>query len=593
MAAVSLPFPESVSLSPPAYYAPDDSIIEYPKKESLTARVFYVSLPFLALYQPFGRAITLISEALKTVSTIGQLKEKKNAKELIKTAIVITALVGTIFMHPMGLCISVLYDLGMDVSNIIFYLQKGNNQEVAYSIVSMCQHLFFIGTILFSSIEIIAISMLFSMAFEICRSKKEFEKGNILEGCSHVLMSLVRFSQAAPYVEKNMHKHDIVGKKISSDMVRTLDKIRTKTALYFYYSSSFFLKPLWTSTELWMETVSICNDPKESYAKKAVNCASSSFSSLVMLPFSLAGLAVAQCLHFSAYLISPTPYIHLYGNAYAKDTNGETIVYQENVCCPAGGFARLFGGTTLSNKERIQMICEMIKDSKADIVLLQEASNLDDSLLLYENLKGDFHEFYLNIGATPFVLQNPSGLFVASKSRIYNPRVIDYSHIPGTETMVNKALFSFSRDDHNFISTHTSPSSDDANPTDDEIHVRDLEQEIIYQESMRMHKENGKSVFVAADFNINKGSREYNNSLLMREGETRYNGDATAETEYLIQRNWHHKEDAKRQNLILDYFLALFKKENVSFDTRKVEIFHEDTKRVVSDHAPLVSHIKC
>ncbi|MBN1467998.1 MAG: endonuclease/exonuclease/phosphatase family protein [Fusobacteriaceae bacterium] len=593
MTAVSLPFTDSVRLRAPTYYAPDDSNIEYPKKNSLPVRIFYVTLPFLALYQPFGRAITLVTETLKTFSALGNLKENKNAKELIKTAILITALVGTIFVHPAGLCISVLYDFGIDVSNIVLHLQEGNNQEAFYSLVSMCQHLFFIGTILFSSIEIIAISMLFSMAYEICRSKKEFEKGNILEGCSHVLMSLVRFSQAAPYIEKNMHKHDIVGKKISTNMVNILDKIRTKTALYFYYTSSYFLKPHWKSTELWLETVSICKDPKESYTKKAVNCFTSSLSSLVMLPFSLAGLAVAQCLHFSAYLISPTPYIHLFGNAKEQKTDDDTVVFQENICSPAGGFARMFGGVDLPNEERIKMICTMIKNSEADLVLLQEASNLEDSLLLYDNLKSDFYEFYLNIGATPFVLQNPSGLFVASKSEIYNPRVIDFSNISGTETMVNKALFSFSRHDHNYITTHASPSSDDINPTADEIFVRAQEQEIIYEECKRMHKENGKPVFVAADFNINKGSEEYKYSLLMREGENRYDGGATAETEYLIQRNWHHMEDAKRQNLILDYFLALFKNKNVSFETKKIEIFNRDIKKAVSDHAPLVTHIRC
>lgn len=111
-----------LGLKPPAYYAPDDRIST---KNSLAARCFYAALPFLALHKPFGRIITLSVDSLKTVSSFQQLADKKNSKELLKTAIAVSALGGTIFMHPVGLCISTLYDLGCDLTAIIAKFQTG------------------------------------------------------------------------------------------------------------------------------------------------------------------------------------------------------------------------------------------------------------------------------------------------------------------------------------------------------------------------------------------------------------------------------------------------------------------------------------
>ena len=92
-------------------YAPDDSNIHHAKKDSLICRVFYVALPFIALHQPFGRCITVAMDSIRSVSSFGLLAGKRNCKELLKTCVAVSALAGTIFMHPLGLCISTLYDL--------------------------------------------------------------------------------------------------------------------------------------------------------------------------------------------------------------------------------------------------------------------------------------------------------------------------------------------------------------------------------------------------------------------------------------------------------------------------------------------------
>ena len=92
----------------------------------------------------------------------------------------------------------------------------------------------------------------------------------------------------------------------------------------------------------------------------------------------------------------------------------------------------------MPNSQRVDQISQMILESDADIVALQEVSDLSDGYRLYDKLKSKYSDFYFNAGATPFILQNNSGLFVASKVPVEDVQFEDFSSVPGTESMVNK-----------------------------------------------------------------------------------------------------------------------------------------------------------
>lgn len=451
------------------------------------------------------------------------------------------------------------------------------------------------------SLEIIALSMLLNMALEIRCSKEEFKKGYFLEGFSHLLMSLVRFSQAVPYMEKIAYEHDLAGKENFREMTATMNKIRDKAAFFFYSSARSLVHPFWKVTDSWLETIDIYGDLEGSKAQKVSAVAKSAFSTVLLLPFALGGLFLGQACHFSAFLLSTAPYIHLKGNAETKEIDKELTVLQNNGCFTAGGFARMFGGTVLPNKERAERLAEKIKESNPDLVCLQEVSDMDDALTLYRKLSDDFAEFYLNIGATPFILQNNSGLFVASKVAIENPELYSFSGIAGTEGMVNKCAFLFSTKIGNFINTHLSPSKDDLNPKGAEIKTRGQELEMILEKAEKRHAKNDKPCFVLGDFNINWNSSEYQNSSFFKKGNDHYNKDrktvsdqdATAETQYLIERNWKHQKEAQPERLILDYFVSFFHlKEAISIETSKIDAFNVDrTREAFSDHNILVTKI--
>ncbi|MFA6118633.1 MAG: endonuclease/exonuclease/phosphatase family protein [Parachlamydiales bacterium] len=411
----------------------------------------------------------------------------------------------------------------------------------------------------------------------------------------------VRFCQVAPHIEKIAYKHDIKGKENFKNLTETISKIRDILASSFYSAARFFVNPHWKITDVWLNTISNNNNDQTSTTQKVLSTTKSVFTTLGLLPFALGGLILGQVCHFSAFLLSTTPYIHLKNEANLKPLDKLCSLLQLNCCLTAGGFSKLFGGTVIPNDERVSKIAEMIKQNDPDLVCLQEVSDIKDAFKLYNELSNKYGDFYFNIGSTPFILQNNSGLFVASKTALENPQVHSFSDISGTESMANKCFFIFSTNNANFVTTHLSPSHDDLNPTNQESHVREEEQQRIRLASKQRSSDNKKPTYVSGDFNINWNSDQYQKGLLFAEGKDYYNNnrseslsqDATCETEYLVDRNWHHKKDVKPQHLILDYFLSLFDSNATSVKTRKIATFDTDKpQEAISDHSALISTIK-
>jgi len=590
-----------IKLIEPSYYQSSLYEPELAIKKPLSTRVFFAALPFIALHKPFGRAVTFTADAIKIVSSFNELVNEKDAKRIVQAAVAVSALAGTFFMHPLGLCISTLHDLGFDLSEVMLQLQAGNTQEAIYSVFLAVQHLLYLGTMVVGSLEIVALSMLFNMAIEVGRSKQEFQKGNILEGSSHMLMSLVRFSQAVPFMEKSMFKHNMAGKELSRKLTETVAKVRDTIAYHFYSYARTLTSPHWKLTETWLNTVSSFKNDECSSWQKTASAAKSVFSTIMLLPFALSGLVVGQTLHFSAFLLSTRPFIHLKGNVQPKQTSDRSFsTFQLNCCLPSGGFARMFGGIDKPNKERVEEIAAMILKSKANVVCLQEVSDLNDAKYLYEKLSDRFAEFYFHMGATPFILQNNSGLMVASDMAIEegSEELHSFSDIKGTESMVNKCFFLFTTKLANFITTHLSPSSSDIDPTTGETYTRLEEQKRILSALQKRTRENNKSFFILGDMNIKWNGPEYHKSPLFLEGIDHYNQnrqtvtnqDATSETDFLVQKNWHHKKDAKPYQLIIDFFVSFG--EFVSVNMRKVATFDVNhPKKAISDHAAFETEV--
>ncbi len=370
---------------------------------------------------------------------------------------------------------------------------------------------------------------------------------------------------------------------------RSTVQLRDRVAQIFYSSARLLMMPLWTSTSLCLKTVSICQNSDLPKYQKITSIATSAFTSCVLLPFTLAGLTLGQMLHFSAFHLATTPYIHLAGKTVANEQPNfaKKKIFQQNCCLTAGGFARLFGGLELPDEQRTIKIAETIKQLKPDVICLQEVSDLNAAFSLYDKLSSEFTDFYLDIGVSPLILKNNSGLFVASKYPITNPQFHSFSDIPGTESMVNKGYFTFSIPWAYVINTHLSPSLNDLAPTQAEIETRAEEQRRIAAVK-EQQLATGQPVFVLGDFNTNQEDPLHENAAYRSDSQSE---EFRCQTDYLVDRNWRHNRNAEPNGIVLDHCLA-FSNKPLTITTQPIPAFEMDRpSEAVSDHPGILHQV--
>lgn len=365
-------------------------------------------------------------------------------------------------------------------------------------------------------------------------------------------------------------------------------QFRDRVAQSAYAWARFCMTPLWKSTDLCLKTVSVCQDSYSSRYQKIGSIAKSALAVAVLLPFALIGLTWGQILHFSAFHLATAPYTHLLGKAAANNqSDGTKKVFQQNCCLTAGGFARLFGGLALTDEERAEKIAAVVKRLQPDVICFQEVSDLNADLSLYTELSSEFTHFYLDIGVSPLILKNNSGLFVASKEPITNPQFRSFADIPGTESMVNKGYFMFSVPGATIINMHLSPSSNDSDPTQAEIATRAEELRRIGV-AKDQQLATGQTVLVLGDYNTNPAGVFFENSAYQSDSRSE---EFRCQTDYLVDRNWRHNQDAQPNGIVLDYCVA-FSNRPVTVVTQPIPAFEIDhPSEALSDHPGLFHQV--
>lgn len=555
--------------------------LENKKEQSKAYRIFVAALPFIALHKPYGRVIDGCVNLSRIAVSSVQFTKKQEILELLKIVVAVTALAGTIFAHPAGLFIGTLFDLGIDFPALCIALRGGNYE----ALLPLVDNLLYLMTLVVGSVELVVLSLLISIIVQILSSRNEFKGKRYIEGVAHLLMSVVRFGQTVPCVNQITQKHNIRGKDSIRSFTETMAKVRDCTSICFYLSARFFVAPLFKSTSLWLNSVSVCKDSSSSTIKKVCSVAKSTILSSVLLPLTLSGFAIGQAFHFTAFNLATTPYIHLKGTAEVQELpEQEFSVFQLNCCLTAGEFAKLFGGMKLSDRQRMVKIAQMIRDAKPNIACLQEVSDLETGFSLYKKLSSQFAEFYFHIGATPFILQNNSGLFVASQYKVIDPEFHSFQGISGVETMVNKGYFLFSIGRATIINTHLSPSSDDSSPSLEEIDTRKQELTRIQQSAKKRSDETQKPVYGFGDYNTNGAELEP-----LCDGVA---SGSSCETEYLVARNFYHDKNTQPKGLVLDHVLV-FSSGDSTLKTKALATFDTaDPGKAISDHPALISVIR-
>jgi endonuclease/exonuclease/phosphatase family metal-dependent hydrolase len=312
-------------------------------------------------------------------------------------------------------------------------------------------------------------------------------------------------------------------------------------------------------------------------------------SCLFISPLLTAPIKIAE-IPSSHYSVSQN-YIHLKGLANEISPSDKITTFSLNTCFAGSFFPLLYGGVKPWN-ERIPLIIKMIKDSNADVVCLQEVYDAKAANLLYDSLKTTYANFYIDIG--PKTIGNNSGLFIASKTALKNPKFIPYSDQVGSQRFVNKGLFTceipLKQKTLHLFATHLYPSKNDFASTDQEKSIREKELSLITQKMQNISKKD--PILLVADANLPFSSEEYQTSLLKENFKTTNQPKNTCITAYLINYFWTEKKDLKNNPAITIDYQLLAKNHPGKIQTKSLDTFDlKNPQNSLSDHKALYSTV--
>lgn len=195
-------------LSTPSYYHREykNDIGKKAEVNSLAhqcQRVALVALPFFSLYKPLSLPLSLAMGGLRTFTSVMQLlesiKQGGNAQDipynLLQTTIAVVALAGTIFAHPLGMVISTIHDLTVEVTQLVYHLKKGEYGKAMGSYLGIVNNALYLTLFLHGGLEIAVASLVIQGLTGLYHSQAEFRKGHYIEGLGHLLMSIIRGNQ--------------------------------------------------------------------------------------------------------------------------------------------------------------------------------------------------------------------------------------------------------------------------------------------------------------------------------------------------------------------------------------------------------------
>jgi exonuclease III len=483
---------------------------------SYVNRVCIAALPFLSLYSPFGRALSIFSASIRIYSKYEEFPKdgSKFSKgwSLVKMGTATLSLANCFFNHKKALLMTNANDVLESLWDVV---SKEGAAEKSLSLLSAINSSTYMGVLLCPSIEVMLLSLFVQVLFELGHAAKEWQKGDRqLEVGARLLMAGIRGRQTLSYARVFWKKHQ-------AKIVPILNRERERIAEMLHRFDSMIASPFWWYTEKVVRmTRAIQLGVNGQCSSRVGEIATRVFYGVLgipMLSYALATSLPELLVRSLAKGIAPDPFFYLKGNVEEKTKhNGRVSILTMNVCFVAGGFAELFAGGIPNWKNRIDSLTENILKQDLDIVCLQEVNDVNASIALHERLKGNYAHFYHNIGAQIFS-QN-SGHFIASKYAINDPNFIPFNSGTGLQAMVNKGLFTFdvSCSDRilaNISAVHLSPSKQDLDPTRGESLRRSLEIELVVENIRKKAAEhiNALNIFLG-DFNLSFDSTERKNS---------------------------------------------------------------------------------
>lgn len=215
-----------------------DGEVEFPPETfslQTVQRVAFATLPFFSLYKPFSFPLALGMGGIRVWQSFDNLlgafqkqdaADKDKLHALIDASISIISLAGTIFAHPLGMCITTAYELIVEITICKELLAKEDLAGASESFMKILNHSLYLACIGFGGLELSIASISVQLLLSVYSARTEFLKGHYIEATSHLLMSLVKGNQLRGQIHtlQTKWKIEAIQKQLNSQSKTTRNK---------------------------------------------------------------------------------------------------------------------------------------------------------------------------------------------------------------------------------------------------------------------------------------------------------------------------------------------------------------------------------
>lgn len=219
--------------TPPYYQREFEN--DFPKEEeSVTKRVALIALPFLSLYQPIGKSISVLMNGMRGVTNgVGALEAKdwgEVARRLSGIALATIALYATVFSAAMGLFITSGVDLLMNCSHMLEFFLRGEWSALHAEFLQALGSGLYLAIMVTGSLEVVLASLIVQAIVSFSQAREEWSKGRMPEALAKTVMGMVRLYQAGLQVERIQTRNRL--EKLYANFVRRIREGRKIDHLY-------------------------------------------------------------------------------------------------------------------------------------------------------------------------------------------------------------------------------------------------------------------------------------------------------------------------------------------------------------------------
>lgn len=561
--------------------------------------IYSAALPLLCFWKPVNHLLTVTSNGLRGLSCSAALIQsiQKGDKaeislSLFNLAMSISAIAGMVFFNPLGMVITTCHDISLNSYHIYRAFDEKDSKKFDKQATQLANNCLQLLTIVYGGITLQIGSRVMRIVLTGYLATEDYKEGNHIEFGLRAATVAINIHQLQPELALFQKKYKL------QSFRQELSKLFLKTASYlteplcYIHKIGNLIDPHKNELDWIKKGNPVLTKIPNKYFSAAVRT-TQVISLVIALP--LAG--VGEIFRIGGSALQTEGFCYRQGNALEKTFNATNTIKTMtfNICGIGAGY-EITNGNQVPWELRLDAIIKEIENADADVVCLQEVFDSALGDCLYERLKDRYAHFYTDIGTWAIC---PSGYMFISKIP-GKMSFTSFKSFSGDGKFQNKGFTSY--EIHDSITNNIALIIASVHLQHDDGIIEECEiareEQILQVNSYfkaTLNKFSDLCCVFMGDLNIEKGSKEYENSTLRgftdpREYSGSLENDYTCSNRAVKQ---VYDPQAEYSKEMLDYIVykgAI--PSHISVNKQSFDQTLQDPTKIASDHIPLVATIK-